>query len=142
MELTLSPLELVAALFDKLSTEGITKIFSEQKVDDIDPGEVLKCVMCGNKITAASFQISINGSHIHTYTNPAEITFCIGCFSGAWGCKNLGQDTVEHSWFAGYSWRYCNCSSCNEHLGWVFSAHTDRFYGLILNRLISGDELS
>ena len=142
MELTLTPLALVTALFDKLSTEEVTRILAEEKVDDLDPGEILNCAKCGNRITAKGFETSIDGSHIHVCTNPADITFRIGCFSGAWGCRKLGQDTREHSWFPGYSWCISNCSSCHAHLGWVFSAQADRFYGLILSRLISRDGAS
>jgi hypothetical protein len=142
MELTLSPVEIFIALFDKLSSEAITRILSEEKADDLDPGEILNCAVCGNRITASGFQTSIAGSHVHTCTNPAEITYRIGCFSGAWGCKMLGPVTREHSWFPGYGWRICNCSSCSEHLGWSFSNDTDRFYGLILGRLISAHDAS
>ena len=134
MELTLVAWQI--ALFDKLSYEEATKLLSEEKLDDVDPGEILNCARCGNRVTARGFETSVNGSHVHSCINPAEITYRIGCFSGAWGCKLLGQDSIEYTWFRGYTWRIGNCSACSEHLGWAFSAATDRFYGLILEKLI------
>ena len=138
----LTPAASEIALLDKLSAEEATKLLVKDKVQDVDPDEILNCARCGNRITAKGFEASVNGSHIHTCTNPAEITYRIGCFSGAWGCRLSGQDSIEHTWFPGYSWRISNCSSCNEHLGWAFSDGTDRFYGLILARLVAAPDSS
>ncbi|CAN2040732.1 CULT domain-containing protein [Candidatus Magnetomoraceae bacterium gMMP-15] len=97
------------------------------------------CKICKNKITLHDNIIEINGSHKHIFTNPAGIIFQIGCFSMADGCIQHGLSTTEHTWFAGFSWRFAFCSSCHSHLGWFYhSKGTESFYGLILNYLIEG----
>ncbi len=106
-----------------------------------DPG--VYCASCMAIVTAEGERIAMQGAHRHTFTNPSGFTFTIGCFRRAPGCCGEGSDTQEHTWFPGYAWRYGLCRSCRTHLGWVFSAGgRDRFYGLILDRLIFGKDIS
>jgi hypothetical protein len=97
----------------------------------------LHCINCRIAITSDDQGISVNSSHVHTFSNPAGLTFRIGCFSGAPGCLFHEDPTSQHSWFPGYSWQYADCSGCSQHLGWQFigKKETDFFSGLILNRL-------
>ena len=68
--------------------------------------------------------------------NPVGLVFHFGCFAEAIGCLIVGPDSLEYAWFPGFAWRYALCASCGEHLGWQFrNGETDRFFGLILNRL-------
>lgn len=94
------------------------------------------CRSCGHRITPLSAMIIVAGSNDHTFCNPKGLVFNIGCFSSAHGCRNHGRPTSEHSWFAGHSWRYSDCASCSNHLGWHFSdGNNSMFWGLILSRL-------
>ena len=78
----------------------------------------------------------VQGSHEHRFMNPAGLVFHFGCFAEAIGCLIVGPDSLEYAWFPGFAWRYALCASCGEHLGWQFrNGETDRFFGLILNRL-------
>ncbi len=104
------------------------------------PGSALRCVYCAAVITGTNRRITADDAHEHTFTNPAGIIYHIGCFSSAPGCRCTGELTGEHTWFAGYSWRYASCRGCSAHLGWVFrSLVADEFYGLILDRLEEGE---
>lgn len=94
------------------------------------------CKYCRNEVTSAEHTIIINGNHSHTFTNPAGITFTIGCFSEAWGCIAYGIPTYEHTWFPGYSWSIALCARCYVHLGWYYQSGRNFFFGLILNNLI------
>ena len=54
-----------------------------------------------------------------------------------------GRPETEHSWFPGFSWLICNCSTCFQHLGWRFDAvqavlKPARFWGLRRPALASG----
>ena len=94
------------------------------------------CAACNAIITAPEEGISLSGSHDYWFTNPAGFRFHVGCFARAPGCCGLGESTHENSWFTGYAWVVAVCSKCGLHLGWKFSGRSDRFYGLILNRLV------
>ena len=48
----------------------------------------------------------------------------------------IGKPSTEYSWFPGYAWQICQCSYCDSHLGWRFTAssskklHPKKFYGI------------
>ena len=94
------------------------------------------CANCRNPVTHRDQRIAVSGNHAHTCRNPHGFVFCIGCFREAPGCTAEAAATAEHSWFAGYQWSIVYCGQCDWHLGWQFSASADRFYGLILDRLV------
>lgn len=100
------------------------------------PRRKLRCAACGHTVTDESQRIAVSGSHTHHCTNPAGFTYDIGCFRAAPGCGQVGPQTAEHTWFAGYRWQIAVCGGCGEHLGWRFAnSGGDQFYGLILGRL-------
>ena len=103
------------------------------------PRRALLCAQCEYPITSDRERIQIRDRHEHTCTNPHGFAYRIGCFRKAWGCLGLGAPESYWSWFPGYSWQLALCRSCHGHLGWMFRAAADRFYGLILDRLIPGD---
>jgi len=96
----------------------------------------LLCRACGHIISNEGERIAVNDSHFHTCMNPSDIVFEIGCFRRAPGCSQVGPAVAEHTWFTGYRWQIAVCSSCGEHLGWLFR-DGDEFYGLITTRLIN-----
>jgi len=127
-------------------------MFKRSSADEVGPSPRLRpararhaepklfCASCGHPITAESETIEVQGSHQHVCTNPEQITFHIGCFAHAVGCRQVGPVTAEHSWFSRYRWQVALCRRCGVHLGWHFTGTSDAFYGLILARLISRDE--
>lgn len=100
----------------------------------IEDSKKLYCIDCKNLITDLDAAISIDGSHTHTFTNPAGYTYTIGCFQSAIGCLHIGEPTEEYTWFNGYAWQIAVCESCKEQLGWFYS-YGSQFYGLISERL-------
>ena len=105
--------------------------------DEASQEKRLFCAMCGHPITHQDERVPVGGSHEHTCTNPAGLTFRIGCFHEAGGCNAAGEATTEHTWFKGYSWQVALCANCERHLGWHFQAPADYFHGLIVDRLTS-----
>jgi len=93
------------------------------------------CKNCRKIITTPDKKITIAGSHNHTFKNPAQINFTIGCFRSADGSMVLGEPTLEHTWFQGFSWSMAACMNCYIHLGWSFQKDQEQFFGLILNLL-------
>lgn len=100
-----------------------------------DPERTITCKVCGYTITAEKHAIAIDGSHSHTYFNPAGIVFELGAFRQAPGCQVFGEPTKEFTWFAGYLWQFAVCRQCKEHLGWYYIGATSDFFGLILTKL-------
>jgi len=101
----------------------------------------LLCAACAHRITASDQAIEIDGSHHHTFFNPAGVVFEIGCFASAMGCVVSGVPTTEFSWFPSHAWSYANCRGCGTHLGWAFQgASGGAFFGLVLNRLGESEE--
>ena len=98
----------------------------------------LYCSVCLGFITESDSSLEIQGSHLHTCTNPAQLTYTIGCFRDAPGCNHLGEPIADHSWFTGYRWSLALCASCEKHLGWIFRGYGPvyRFYGLIVRELV------
>lgn len=96
----------------------------------------LCCIRCGDPITDASARVERCGIHEHSQVNPHGFIWHFGCFARAPGCLALGPPTDHFSWFAGYRWQIAHCSGCDLHLGWRFEADGDRFWGLVLDRLI------
>jgi hypothetical protein len=47
----------------------------------------------------------------------------------------VGEPSEYYPWFPGYAWQIAVCRGCRAHLGWLFRAEGDVFFGLILNRL-------
>ena len=95
------------------------------------------CAACNLRITDFESVMEVNGRHEHTFVNPAGVSFHIGCFSSARGCRLEGIPTGNFTWFSGYAWAYALCTSCRVHLGWHYSKGTgEEFYGLILARLV------
>ncbi len=116
------------------TTRKETKGESSQKLQE-GSGPIV-CRFCGHEITKAEHIISVDGAHRHVFTNPAGITFEIGCFSRADGCLLQGIPTYEHTWFKGYKWNYAHCMGCLVHLGWFYQGADSGFFGLILDRLM------
>jgi len=117
----------------------------EETVVDVDtadrgqeeeqPEKALFCSACGHLITYENQAVEMNGSHHHTFFNPAGIVYEIRCFSSAQGCLVYGESSSEFTWFAGYSWCLALCAGCHSHMGWSFSSGEAGFYGLIGRKL-------
>ena len=75
------------------------------------------------------------GDSVHRRVNPLGIEYEFSCFSSAPGCRTVGGETDEHTWFAGYQWRIALCGQCRTHLGWRFRSPDNEFFGLIVARL-------
>jgi hypothetical protein len=125
------------AAFRVLSDNQIDSIAKEinKKKSKKKKEPVIRCTSCKNIITSTELAISVAGSHRHSFQNPAGIDYEIGCFSSAKGCFNMGDSTLEYTWFPGYTWCYSVCGQCFIHMGWYYRSEDSHFYGLILGRL-------
>lgn len=94
------------------------------------------CRRCGQEITLVEHAITIGGRHEHTFTNPANVTYQIGCFSSASGCVIYGTPVFEYTWFSGFAWSVSLCSNCFLHMGWYYQSAETGFFGLIMTNLL------
>jgi len=102
--------------------------------DQLD--DTIRCRQCESGVTAGRFATEVAGAHAHTFRNPAGWSYRIGCFADAPGAAVSGAATYDHTWFAGYAWRFAHCAACGTHLGWWFVGGSHAFVGLILTRLM------
>ncbi|MBN2160429.1 MAG: hypothetical protein JW807_13630 [Spirochaetes bacterium] len=115
---------------------GVEAGLKEREGDEPeDEKKYILCRFCRNAVTSDDLRIEMDGSHEHSFMNPAGIVFRIGCFSMAGGCLIMGIPTTEYTWFPGFAWCYVVCSSCLTHLGWHYRSGATGFFGLILDRL-------
>jgi len=127
--------------FDRQTTDADYLTKATSKPAKTDGSGKIRCRSCHQVITDGEQGIHQNGSHIHTCTNPHDHCFRFACYQEAPGCTQVGSVSYEHSWFTGHSWQIALCGACGEHLGWLFTGE-DRFYGLIVNRLVDENQPS
>ena len=132
MELVNSSLLLLRA--DEVPKQG-PPVSKTQRQRAAGAMEAIRCRACGGVVTDRDAKIPVNGSHAHTFFNPAGIVFALGCFQRAPGCLVVGAASSEFTWFAGHVWRVALCRRCQAHLGWFFTSGENGFYGLILTKL-------
>jgi hypothetical protein len=93
------------------------------------------CAWCQNRVASEKDRFPCNGKEEFTFRNPEGIRFEIITFSQTLGCHQAGVPTLDHTWFPGYAWSYCQCDRCGQHLGWYY-AGTIEFAGLIIARIV------
>jgi hypothetical protein len=93
------------------------------------------CTWCQNRVANEKDRFAYNGKDEFTFRNPEGIRFEIITFSRTIGCREAGVPKLEHTWFPGYAWSYCQCNRCGQHLGWYYSG-TLEFAGLIIARVV------
>jgi hypothetical protein len=124
--------------FDESSIQDIkeiTKNLTKESEKELKDDNVY-CAICDNVISNIKEKTTVAGSFQHTFTNPSNYIFNIGCFKSAPGCSSKGLFTDQFTWFNGYSWKYALCGSCGSHLGWVYRDRgKSGFFGLILDRI-------
>lgn len=99
---------------------------------------VILCKRCHFHLTSSNYAIVVEGCHEHVQCNPRGNTFVFRCFSRVPGSILFGEPTQEHSWYAGYSWKFSHCQGCGEHLGWYFqNQQNESFFGLIADKIIT-----
>jgi hypothetical protein len=106
---------------------------------ELKPNDWL-CVVCNKRITSDKERFEYDSQSEFQYTNPSGFYFDILTFYSADGCKEMGEPTLEFTWFEGHSWSFAVCSRCSNHLGWKYEGKYS-FYGLIKSRLVKGAAL-
>jgi hypothetical protein len=93
------------------------------------------CAWCHNRVASEKDRCPFNGKNEFTFRNPEGLRFEIITFSRTLGCRQSGKPTLEHTWFPGYAWSYCQCDECGQHLGWYYAGKVE-FVGLIIARIV------
>ncbi|GAK58770.1 hypothetical protein U27_05745 [Candidatus Vecturithrix granuli] len=117
-----------------------SQLTATKNTDEPERRRFLYCTACHAPITRQTDRISINEQHEHVFANPHGYIYHIGCFAQAQGCVRAGEETDFFSWFPGYAWQIALCGRCLAFLGWAFHSSQSQFWGLILDKLIAGEE--
>ena len=100
-----------------------------------DPEGDWLCAWCLNRVTNEKDRFQYGGQDEFAFVNPAGVRFDIITFTQTLGCRETGTPTLEHTWFPGHAWSFCQCDRCGQHLGWYYAGPHD-FVGLIRNRIV------
>ena len=95
------------------------------------------CAWCLNRVALDRDRFKFDGEDEFTFASPEGIAFEIIIFSQTLGCRQAGLPTLEHTWFPGHAWSFCQCDRCHLHLGWYYIGPHD-FAGLITDRIVRG----
>uniref|UniRef100_A0A061RY02 Protein cereblon n=1 Tax=Tetraselmis sp. GSL018 TaxID=582737 RepID=A0A061RY02_9CHLO len=108
-------------------------------MEPMDP----RCRFCGVKISSGRnvFSMSESGPG-GAFVNPQGYIHDLMTVSKV--SRNValhGRPETEYSWFPGYAWTICCCSTCSSHLGWRFTATKEgllprSFWGLRVSQLM------
>lgn len=124
----------------KLSDNTDSELEPEVKSKtELKPDDWL-CIVCSKKITSDKERFEYNSATEFQFVNPEGYNFDIITFLNADGCLEMGEPTMEFTWFPGHTWSFAVCSRCSNHLGWKYRGKYS-FYGLIKSRLIKGAAL-
>jgi len=93
------------------------------------------CAWCHNRVANEKDRFAYKGKDEFAFSNPERIRFAIITFSQTLGCHEAGVRTLEHTWFPGHAWSYCQCDRCGQHLGWYYTG-PHQFAGLIKARVV------
>lgn len=126
--------------FDKMGVEKSQQSLAQCTLDTLDDKDVLVCTGCRTRISSNLFLVTVQDQVQHTKTNPDGMSFTLRCFSQAWHLNMLGTPTLENTWFPGFAWQIAYCSSCGLHLGWVYKATAESFFGLINENLVDSSQ--
>lgn len=93
------------------------------------------CVWCHTHVANDRDRFVFDGKDEFAFTNPEGIHFEIITFAETRRCRQAGLPTLEHTWFPGHAWSFCQCAECGQHLGWYY-AGPHEFAGLIRDRIV------
>lgn len=93
------------------------------------------CAWCLNPVANEDERFQYEGRDEFSFKNPEGLRFEIITFARTIGCRQTGLPTLDHTWFAGHAWSFCNCKECGQHLGWYYIG-PHQFAGLIKNRIV------
>ena len=125
-----------------LNQEGEVSDELEQEVNvktELKPDDWL-CIACNKRITSDKARFEYNNQTEFQFVNPSGFYFDIITFEFANGCLEVGEPTIDHTWFDRHRWSFAICSRCSNHLGWKYVGEHS-FYGLIKSRLLKGAAL-
>ena len=98
------------------------------------------CAWCHNRVASEGDRFPYDGKDEFTFSNPEGIHFAIITFSRTLGCQEAGAPTLEHTWFPGHAWSFCQCDGCGQHLGWYYAGQHE-FAGLIKDRIVRAEHV-
>jgi hypothetical protein len=112
-----------------------------EEIEEIDdPQRAYFCAACSHPITREAHVLEVGGKRDHVQMNPHGHVFHFRTFQRAPGAKVVGPGETDWSWFSGTAWHFASCGRCGAHLGWAFSGQGSLFFGLIVQKLVFGED--
>jgi cereblon len=74
---------------------------------------------------SAIFAMSASGT-AQTFVNPHGFLHEVVTVRWAQNLALAGPPTTEFTWYPGYAWEIASCGRCRAHVGWSFTAVSNR----------------
>eukprot|EP00249_Psilotum_nudum_P021742 c28226_g1_i3 orf=384-2126(-) len=97
----------------------------QREIQLLECMDQIRCKNCLTEIARRSDMLVMSadgpiGAYVNKYGYVHEtLTLC-----RARGLILQGRPDTQHSWFPGYAWTIADCSVCESHMGWLFTAVT------------------
>lgn len=86
---------------------------------DVDRVEYF-CTNCGHHVASSDDLVQLDGSSEHEFRAPSGLRWNVTLFRAALGTQPIGELIAEFCWFDGFRYRFLDCASCAEQLGWAY----------------------
>jgi hypothetical protein len=104
------------------------------------PPRRYRCRACLTPLCTREDDLPVGGALLHEEVNPGGFRHLFLTVARCAHVRSVGEPTLEHTWFPGYTWEVILCEGCGAALGWCYCAvdrrSPARFYGLIVDAIL------
>lgn len=99
----------------------------QREIQLLESVDRIRCKNCSTVIARRSDMLVMStDGPISAYVNSYGFVHETLTLYKTKGLALRGRAVTEHSWFPGYAWTIANCSVCDSHMGWLFTAVKQR----------------
>ncbi|KAL2548428.1 ATP-dependent protease La (LON) domain protein [Forsythia ovata] len=94
-----------------------------REIELLESLDRIRCKTCQTLIARRSDMLVMSTEGpLGAYANPHGFVHEVTTLFKANGLAIKGLPSKEYSWFPGYAWSIADCASCENHMGWLFTA--------------------
>lgn len=115
-----------------------------REIELLESFDLVRCKTCKTAIAKRSDMLVMSSEGpLGAYVNPHGCVHEILTLNKANGLALYGRAETEYSWFPGYAWTVASCSTCETHMGWLFTATKKKlkpksFWGIRSSQVAEG----
>uniref|UniRef100_A0A0C9RGI6 Protein cereblon n=1 Tax=Wollemia nobilis TaxID=56998 RepID=A0A0C9RGI6_9CONI len=99
----------------------------QREIQLLESIDRVRCKLCRTVVARRRDMLVMStDGPIGAYVNAHGFVHEILTLYNTRGLALEGRAVTEHSWFPGYAWTIANCSACDSHMGWLFTAVNEK----------------